>query len=342
MTPQLGLGIPGSLISTISWDPTKYLDDKLKKKIVDFDPTSKVLYHLGETENSAVTFNPQWKSVHDSDQLKRLKQLLPSTNFLSRSNSNDLDTDEMNKKLNSLEVPILQPIVERRVDAEAKVEEDDSESDDDPAAKFDLVPWEESKGAVVVQIRFSDVLNKLPIFDQILGEVVLPFSSIVKNGVDGWFQVLPKGTMETIEEFPVEEPKAKEQKSLLTRLTIPDEEIVPDNDDKGHDKVPCVYVKAQFLPTDRVESDISRETSIVVAEHMIHHANTSKDSKSGFIGTSLETFNTVRGVSGQVQYLQNQLGNILDWIEIIRNTFNFTVSDACGHRNIGYSFLKTK
>ncbi len=321
MTPQLGLGIPGSVISTIFWDPTKYLDDKWKKKVVEFDPSSKVLYHLGETESSAVTFNPEWRRIHDSDQLKRLKQLLPSTNFLSRSHSNYLEVDnDADAKQDFLEVPILQPIVERRIHTESL-----DEGDNDDTEHFDLVPWEESYGAVIIQIRFSDVLNKLPIFDQILGEVVIPFESIVNNGIDGWFQVLPKGTMETIEEFPVEERKTKEQKSILSRLTVPDHKPAPENE---KNRVPCVYVKANFSKPSGNDSDISKETSVVVAEHMICNASASKDDRSSFIGSSLQTFNTVRGVTGQVQYLQNQLGNILDWVEIIQNTFNFTVSSV--------------
>lgn len=320
LTPQIGLGIPGSLVSTVTWDPTKFLDEKSRKKLADFE---KGIYHAGETESSSVTFNPEWKSMHGSDQLERLKQLLPSTNFLSRTN---LDDTSMSEKINiqsesreTLELPILQPISELTRQAGTK---SDSEIEEDSADGIELLPWEASKGAIVVQVRFTDVLSKLQIFDQILGEVVIPFDKIVKEKVDGWFQVLPKGTLETIEENPSEKPEKSDKKSFLTRLTDPDNESV--EEDKIQDQLPLIYLKADFVPPSDNVTDIDRETSIVVAEHMIWSTNETKDS-SGFIGSSLKKFNTVRGVTGQVQYLQNQLGNILDKIEILRNAFNFTV-----------------
>jgi hypothetical protein len=325
LTPQVGLGIPGSLVSTVSWDPIKFLDEASKKTVSKFDITTKSIYHVGETESSSVTFNPEWRCMHDSNQLKRLKQLLPSTNFLSRTNANDVeiieDTNSQDEKIEELEVPILQPIAAVQINTETEDDENGNSKSDD----IELLPWEESHGAIVVQVRFTDVLNKLPIFDQVLGEVVIPFHKVVKERVDGWFQVLPKGTLETIEENLIEDIRTdeKDKKSFLTRLTDPDSEHIKQSE-LEKDSLPRVYVQANFeLPNDNV-TDIDKETSIVVAEHMIVSVGTIKDSR-GFIGSSLETFNTVRGVTTQVQYLQNKLGNILDAIEIIRNAFNFTV-----------------
>ncbi len=167
--------------------------------------------------------------------------------------------------------------------------------------------------------------NILP-FDFRIGEVVIPFHKIVDEKVDGWFQVLPKGTLETIEDSPSEDHKEGDKKSFLTRLTDPDTESPGIDEKENQDKVPRIHIKAEFIPPDENITDIDRETSIVVAEHMIWSSNATKDRRAGFIGSSLETFNTVRGVTGQVQLLQNQLGIILDIIETIRNTFNFTVS----------------
>ncbi len=173
LTPQLGLGIPGSLVSHIVWDPTKFLDDKSIKKITDFDATSKEIYHVGETESSAVTFNPEWKAMHSSDQLQRLRQMLPSTNFLSRTNSSgDLTTNDISgkKSQGTLEVPILQPI--RALGQQGKTNQNEISEEEENKNQIELVPWEACKGAIVVQVRFTDVLNKLPIFDQILGESI--------------------------------------------------------------------------------------------------------------------------------------------------------------------------
>lgn len=160
-----------------------------------------------------------------------------------------------------------------------------------------------------------------------LGEVVIPFHKIVDEGVDGWFQVLPKGTLETIEDegVPLEGHKDEDKKSFLTRLTDPDTESSGVDEKDDQDKVPKIHIRAEFNAPEGGVTDIDRETSIVVAEHMIWSSNATKDSRAGFIGSSLETFNTVRGVTGQIQLLQNQLGIILDIIETIRNTVNFTV-----------------
>lgn len=172
LTPQLGFGIPGSLVSHVVWDPTKFLDEKSIKRITDFDAASKAIYHVGETESSAVTFNPQWKAMHSSDQLQRLKQMLPSTNFLSRTNSSgDLSMNNISgtKIQDTLEVPILQPIEAIGQETE-KNHQNEVDEEEENRNQIKLIPWEDCKGAIVVQVRFTDVLNKLPIFDQILGK----------------------------------------------------------------------------------------------------------------------------------------------------------------------------
>lgn len=333
LTPQNGLGIPGSLVSTVIWDPIKYLDDKSRDKILECDPTSKAVYHIGETESSSVTFNPEWKKMHCSDQLQRLKQLLPNTNFISESNPHDTINSNgvfvEGKSGQSLEMPILQPMTAPRQQSTVDIEEEEEEEGEN-VDEIELMPWDASHGAIVIQVRFTDVLSKLPIFDHVLGEVVIPFKNIVTNGIDSWFQVLPKGTLETIEDIPTDESKLESEnadvKSFLTRLTDPDSLRDVDEEPDAETHMPRIYIKAQFTPPEDDITDIGLETSIVVAEHMIWSANTASKDSRGFIGSSLETFNTVRGVTGQVQYLQNQLGKILDIIEKLRNLFNFTVS----------------
>ena len=145
------------------------------------------------------------------------------------------------------------------IDKKSPEEEGDG---DNNAEQFELVSWEDSKGAVVIQIRFSDVLNKLPIFDKILGEVVIPpFESIVNN--EQWYWWMVSGTTkrndgETIEEFPVKGQKENESKSLLSRLTVvPDKNETSEKVDKNY-KVPCVYVKATFSNPTNNGSNISK------------------------------------------------------------------------------------
>ena len=326
-------GIPGSLVSSITWDPLKFADESSKKEIIDCDPTSTGLHHIGETEGSGVTSSPEWNVVHGSNELERMKQLLPSKNFLSRSmSSEDFDrkptSDSTKSSQNELNFPILQPI--------APVDELNSEVDTD-GKSVKVLPWDKSAGAIIIQVRFADVLNKLPIFDQILGDVVIPMSTIAENTiVEGWFQVLEKDTLRTVELSPDgNKPLIRDNDrgdKMLAKLSSQDaaddkqdhisEEVKPIN------SIPSVYLKIKLnVPVSPVISDIDKETSIVVAEHLIRTGKKT-DHGPGFIGSSINTFNTVTGVRGNLQFIQNQLGDILDIIEIVLNTFNFMVSQG--------------
>ena len=258
-----------------------------------------------------MTSSPVWTKMSLSDDAQRLKQLLPSTNFLSRthSNSGDVNGDYLPSRHNeesSLQYPLLQPI----------------KSSNQTESTTELIPWSVSSGAIVIQIRFSDMLNKLPLFDQILGEVIIPISRLAEEKeIEGWFKVkgkdinkpLGSNVHPLIESMDNHSPKAGENgqqvKDSQTDLTYPQ-----------------IYVKVKLDPAPSNYTDIDKETSIVVAEQLARSANFNEEKGVGFIGTSISTFNTVRGVSGNVQYLQNQLGSALDTIEMVQNTFNFAVS----------------
>jgi len=329
-------GIPGSLVSSIIWDPLKFADENAKKSIVECDPSSNGLHQIGETEGSGVTSSPEWKKVHGSNELERMKQLLPSKNFLSRTQSSGdlscIDPTQLND--NVLHFPILQPIAP--IDQQEASAADDG-SDGNDAIHLEhvkILPWEAAKGAIIIQVRFADVLNTLPIFDQILGDVVIPISMIAKDMmVEGWFEVLEKGTLRTIE-LPKDDDSTHicndDGENLSTRLATQD----ATNDEKESiskiepDSKPSIYLKVKLnVPGGRNISDIDKETSIVVAEHLIRSAKKT-DHGPGFLGTSISTFNTVTGVRGNLQHLQNQLGDALDMFEIVLNTFNFTVSQS--------------
>ena len=335
LVPQLG--IRGSLVSSIMWDPLKFADESSKGSIMESDPASSAVYQIGETEGSGVTSAPEWKVAHASNELERMRQLLPSKNFLSRTNSSaDLRKEVMDEltesSRNVLNFPILQPILFDGKNDE-DVSEDDSEVNENTShmKNIQLLPWESSQGALVVRIRFADVLNKLPIFDQILGDVVIPFSRIATAGsVEGWFQVLEKGSLRTVEEPSDDDSKKKSNKNDASKVLnshTGKEVESPDTFSKIIEGKPFIYLKTTLkLPNTRMVTDIDKETSVVVAEHLIRSANAKEDSLLGFLGTSINTFNTVTGVRGNIQYLQNQLGNLLDMFEIVKNLFNFTVS----------------
>ena len=332
-------GIPGSLVCSFAWDPLKFVADKdARKDLIECDPSSSAVYQIGATEGSGVTSSPEWNIVHGSNELERMRQLLPSKNFLSRTHSSaDLNSDMSSESKQSSETvlhfPILQPIAPSGQNPDT-TDEDDEEGM--PQENVEILPWVSSKGAIVVQVRFADVLNKLPIFDQVVGDVVIPFSRIAKDRrVEGWFQVLEKGTLRTVEQ-PKDDGSNKiciseDGSSLLNRLIPPGTDAggteASPKEEKGQ---PFIYLKAELtIPSRRAVNDIDRETSIVVAEHLMRSAASKADSGFGFLGTSINTFNTVTGVRGNVQSLQNQLGNMLDIVDIVRNTFNFTVRCGC-------------
>lgn len=316
-------GIPGSLVSSIIWDPLKFASEDDKKSLVECDPSLNGLHQIGETEGSVVTASPEWKLVNGSNDLERMKQLLPSKNFLSRTQSNDnLRSGETTlKQENGLHFPILQPIApiaRNHID-----HEHDPEGDDDDTIELEnvqLLPWKASKGAIIIQVRFADVLNKLPIFDQILGDVVIPISRIAESmAIEGWFEVLEKGTLRTSELPNIDDS------TDISHPKSDEEETTPKIES---DTKPCIFLKIKLNDSmNRLISDIDKETSIVVAEHLIRTAR-KRNEGPGFIGTSISTFNTMTGVRGNLQYLQNQLGDVLDMIEIVLNTFNFTVSQT--------------
>lgn len=338
-------GIPGSLVATVIWDPLKFADSFTKETIQKEDPTTKCIYILGETEGSSVTTNPEWHGIRSSDELKRLMQLLPSKNFLSIEQSRsdltsmDIEGDDYASD-QALHFPILQPITKKKLNP-LKVEEDDENDfgdEDKTTESIELLPWESSKAAIIVQIGFADVLNKLPIFDQILGDVVIPVSHIAKgNMIEGWFEVLEKGAIDTLPTTDKDDNEAEDvaAASFLDRLTHTfDEEMnetfVKDAD--VHEEVetkihrPKIYLKARLkLPDLHLPNDIDKETSIVIAEHLIRTAGIqSEDKGPGFIGSSINTFNTMAGMRSNVQNLQNQLSSVLNMIDMARNLFNFT------------------
>lgn len=338
-------GIPGSLVATVIWDPLKFADSSVKEATQKEDPTTKCMYLLGETEGSSVTTNPEWHNIRSSDELKRLMQLLPSKNFLSlEQSSSDLtrigaEADPYSSD-QTLQFPILQPIKKKKV-SPLKVDDEDENSygdEDKGAESIELLPWESSKGAIVIQIGFADVLNKLPIFDQILGDVVIPISHIAKgNIIEGWFEVLEKGTIDTRpttdkDEHEVEDTAAA---AFLTHLTqtfsedanethLKETDVSKPVEKKIHQ--PKIYLKTRLsVPDLYVPNDIDRETSMVIAEHLIRTAGIqSEDKGPGFIGSSINTFNTMAGMRANVQNLQNKLSSVLDIIDMARNLFNFT------------------
>ena len=316
-SPELGL--PGSVVATILWDPLKYSCENDKKKIVDCDTTTKGVHEVGFTDKSAITSNPEWECVISSHETKRLQQLLPNDIIIKNHDSTEKNSIKSFSELFEEDSPyVFFPLLQPISPGSKSIIQGKNYYD------ADILPWESSTGAVIVQIRFHDIMNKLPGIDDVLGEVTIPFSKLLENkSVDGWFQVLEKGCNETVV------GSSEDMKSESIDELLPNEHSDNDVSITGSEiEIPEIKINLSFMPPGEevVISEREKEASIVIAEEMTKSVVLSQDAKVGIIGTSISTFNTVRGVRGNIQYIQNQLGYFLDIVEMIRNTMNFSVS----------------
>eukprot|EP00560_Eucampia_antarctica_P001403 CAMPEP_0197839232 /NCGR_PEP_ID=MMETSP1437-20131217/41767_1 /TAXON_ID=49252 ORGANISM="Eucampia antarctica, Strain CCMP1452" /NCGR_SAMPLE_ID=MMETSP1437 /ASSEMBLY_ACC=CAM_ASM_001096 /LENGTH=184 /DNA_ID=CAMNT_0043448083 /DNA_START=1 /DNA_END=552 /DNA_ORIENTATION=- len=147
-----------------------------------------------------MTSNPVWKQFFPSDETQRLHQLLPASFILGNIEDTTYETSSLSEKsiikstqeepkMACIKYPILKPL---RPGAKSIV-------DGKTYFNVDILPWKSSTGAIIIQIGFNSVLNKLSVFDDVLGEVTVPFSKLLQNkNVEGWFRVMDKGSNEMI------------------------------------------------------------------------------------------------------------------------------------------------
>jgi hypothetical protein len=278
------LGLPGSVGCHVIWHPLRFSQNE--KEISELSSSDKALkahHDVGDT-NYLFTTNPDWKAMKESEDLMRLKQLVPAQNDTKKR---ILDTSDPG----GLAFPLLHPI--QRCSSKKSDMDEDKESD-----SVALAQWEDALGAIVVQVRFVDVINMLPGFENILGEVVIPVSKLIEKGeYEGWFQVVEVGATHYVR---CAEDSASETPRIFLQLKW------------------CPPVNATEI------SDTEREESIVVGEEMVRAAIRNSKSRLGIIGSSVGALNTVRGIGGSVQTIQNTLGSVVDLLETVRNLFNFT------------------
>ncbi|KAL7527369.1 hypothetical protein ACHAXR_006588 [Thalassiosira sp. AJA248-18] len=314
------LGLPGSFYASILYDPLRFADEKERASIIKIDTSSGCTHEVGATVSPGITSNPIWAHVHESPELVRLKHLLPDDRLWRQENEVDA----------SLAYPILQPITENS--------SNDKIDGVQRTGGVQLMPWEYSFGAVVIQVKFSDVLGSLQMFDNVLGEVVVPLAKLAGSGrtVEGWFRLLDVGTKDTVPgEAPDESITAK---SGETEDTDSEDGVLPAA------QFPELYLRVKFSSSaalsggvclsDDMESskviceEMSRvclsddmESSKVICEEMSRTVAIAQDSSIGVIGSSLNTINTVRTIGGT---LQNQISIVVDMLERVRNAFNFS------------------
>jgi hypothetical protein len=303
------LGLAGNVCTRVYWDPLRYSNDKQKEKILAIDKSAATTHDIGLTD-SKFTTSPKWDKFHESEESRRLKQVLPHHGHF-------FETDEEIGHKSAFEFPVLQPF--RRLD-----------DDDEKQLNLTLEPWKASPGGLVFQVSFRDILNMLPGSDHIFGEVSIPFSTLVEKGeLSGWFQVLDVGTKEFV---IVNEPLSTgvsdivDDSSVISGLA----EVALSNTSD----TPQIFLTIKWSPPEKPADnseaqETDREASLVIQEELQRWAviNSDKDKlKKLVVGGSIGAFKTVSGLTGTVQIIQNFLGKIANTIEAIRNLLNFTVS----------------
>uniref|UniRef100_A0A7S2KQJ6 Uncharacterized protein n=2 Tax=Leptocylindrus danicus TaxID=163516 RepID=A0A7S2KQJ6_9STRA len=344
-----------------------------KSKVGEYDVTAMHKHTIGATNTSGVTTNPVWNDRMKSDEALRLKMLLSGANLLSQETSASGVATRLGNiwNENSFVYPVLQPIKKCK-------------SSRDGSNALSLSPWKSSRGAIVIQVQ--NVLNAL--FDDCIGEVVIPLSSLVNDEnrsldghiVRGWAYLQAVGA--NYDELEIIDDVSTDGSQMEDIIGVNYEEVsrgdissdfldnertdnLPIGDDidsevggatgngsRSHDGATednfsheedrqshdmstdsraAIYISCSLtLPraTDQV-SDVEKEASIVVAQEMIQTASMSKEN-IGMIGSSINTINTVRGMGGNAQWLQNTLGNLLDFVESFRNLFTW----ACPQKSM--------
>jgi hypothetical protein len=289
-------GLPGNVSCRTYWDPTRYATEKRRKSIISLDKAATSTHEIGTTD-SLYAMNPVWERMAESDGSKRLKLIL------SHGDGSFGASEEQKSRSGAVDFPILQPF--------------EAVSKDLPA----LVPWSDSHGAVVVEVKFHDILNILPGSKYALGEVSIPFASLVEAGeLEGWFHILGVGATRVLPGL-----SAEDHVGLLTDGSKG--QASPTN--QATEDSMLLFLRIKWTPpnenTGRVETQ--REASVVVQEEMVRQAIMSRQQqqKLDLIGSSIGAINKFRGLSGNLLVVQNTLGSILDYIEAIRNGFNFSV-----------------
>ena len=297
------LGLPGSFYASILYDPLRFADEKIKASLAKID-TACGTHEVGSTFSPGISSSPVWSHIQGSPELMRLKHLLPNDQLWRQEGHSDAN----------LTYPILQPIIDNGSCP--------NKAENSQSVGVHLMPWENCLGAVVIQVKFSDVLGSIQMFDNVLGEVVIPLAKLAGSGraVEGWFRLLDVGTKDTVPGETADENTAKS--------SLADEDTDSEEDDKAPlPEFPELYLKVKFS-SNAAHSSVNSftddlESSKVICEELSRTVSLTQDNSIGVIGSSLNTINTVRTLGGK---LQNQISVVVDMLERVRNAFNFSVS----------------
>jgi hypothetical protein len=236
------------------------------------------------------SINPEWLQIEAVHAMKRLRQLIPSEGIFFDSSQAEVEK--------FVEFPILQPF--RKLGNET----------------FRLEQWDQSGAALVVEIKFNDVLSMVPGSEYTVGEVAIPFVDIVRSGkISRWFPVVNpgNGVFMTIH---------SNEKSIHGKETL-------SSDEPEHFEQPQLYLELSWIPPssnlDDATLETEKEASIVIQEELVKSAILSSNQKLNIVGSSIDAFNTMKGLSSNLLLAQNTLGTILDIVEHCVQCLLFTV-----------------
>lgn len=277
-SPELGL--PGNVGCRVYWDPVA--DDGQGKVLAD--PARIATHDLGNTGFIYAT-SPVWSRAFPSENAKRLDILLPSEGAFF-----DMKGHAEQAQQKELEFPFLHPI----------------EKSNDVAY---LTSWKQAPGSIVVDVQFSDLLNVLPNSVYSIGEVKIPFKTLMAEGkMRGWFDVMENHLPSRFQLAGASDTDKVERPQIFLEATWVAPEVACD------------------LPIE-----MHREASVAIQEELVRSASLTKQQKEkmSILGSSIGALNTVRGISSNLHMVQNTLSTVLDIVEGAVHLFDFSVRLYC-------------
>jgi len=265
-SPEFGLR--GQVYCQVSYESERFTSsDGDSKTATSQSPWVEV----GRT-NTVFSSSPTFET-HGTESTRRLRQLLVLEETHGDNDVSKLDVD-------ACMFPVLQPFVKEYGNMKS------------------LVPWSDGTAAIVVDVRFVEVLSVLPGSEYAIGTVVIPVADIEhQRNIKGWFKI------------------NTEDGSTLREVHV-------------DDGSPQAYIEVSWkAPSTSSEeaTEKERELSALVQEEISRLEAESKHEKKGFLLGSIGAINRVRGLTGTLVVIQNTLGTTLDGIESARNLINFTV-----------------
>ena len=266
-------GLPGSAVCKVSLDLTHLMSEDDRKRSVALDEALGAPHELGFTE-SVYSSDPIWHKSTESLESSRIRQAFPFEGPIF-----DHDNSSVNSRFS---FPLLQPGRHH-------------------GQNISLEPWTASPAAIILEVRFHDLVSILPGTEHILGQVVIPVSKLISQGeIRGWLEVREPGKKDVPFELRSKLPSGGTPQLLVQLSWVPPE---------------------SFLGSSPNEE---KEASVVVHQEMIRAARLFRQQQVSLLGSSIGAFNTVRGLSSTLLSVQNALGTVLDCLEAVLNVFNFS------------------